>query len=325
MSGSRILVDADGKLVVPLRPIVPVVPGVGPSAQATEEALQRVEVAITRAYGDARRLQWLRLDAGEASMRTLRTPVPDATVHAIRVHRLALLGALPQVEGDDRTLETELVELLDLYLGTWDGDTRLCWENRESSAAGLALEEGGSDAAELQQALDETQGRRGSSLEVPGRAVSVISRHGTRRFTLAALAGRTDRALAVLHAPTEPQAFLRWIRETAQETNTPVETLSLSTAITRLLSGQPLPELVLSSASLAAQWLSVAGARPEATLSRELAHPATGHAVFLPLRDALPEESLPAAMLDAASMLLRRLGWAEAVHELEGARRAKAS
>lgn len=324
MTGSRILVDTDGKLVVPSRPTVPVVTGVGASAHATEEALRRADDAVALAYGHARQVHWLRIDAGEASMRTLRTPVPDATVHAIRVNRLALLGALPRVEGDERTLETELVEVLDLYVGTWrQGATRLCWENRETSAASLSLEEGSHDAAQVQQALDEVHGRSGASDEGPGRAVSVVSRHGTRRLVSAVLAGRTAGEVAVLHAPSEAPAFLRWVKESAPEVQ--IETLSLSEALTRLLSGRPLPALMLSNAALAAQWLSVAAARPQASLSRELAHPETNHAVFLPLRDDLPEEKLGPAMLDATSRLLRRLGWEEAADELEGARPAKAS
>lgn len=318
MSGARILVDPAGRLVVPDEPIIPLVAGVGWAAFAMSRARQRIDEAVARAYDGSRRIRWLELAAGEASMRTLRTPVPDATVEAIRVHRVAFVAALPPVSDDARTLESELSEILDLYLGFSpfgvDGATLLCWENRETSAANVALEEGGSDSAKASSALVAARGEAASEKPTPGWALSVSSRHAAHRFAKAAVACasrlETTSDIAVLEGEAGGErAFTRWIIDASPA---PIEALPMSSALSALLQKRALPAAVLSSATNATHLLRLAHATSQGALVAGRAHPETGHCVIGPLRNDVSEEMNERAMSDAGLLLLRHLGWTEA-------------
>lgn len=331
MLGARIVVDSTGQLVVPNEPIVPVVSAVGWAAEATRTARRHIDEAVVRAYGSRRKIRWLELSAGEASMRTLRTPVPDATVEAIRVHRVAFAGALPAVQGDARTLESELTDILDLHLGfsrVGVGDTTLlCWENRETSAANLGLEEGGSDSARVSSVLAATRGDAASERAAPGWALSVASRHAAVRFEAAAIecANRHGAVsnVAVLEGPTGADAaFARWVIEAS--TDSP-KLLSVSSALTALLEKRPLPDILLAGATMAAHLLRLAGATGQGALAAGLSHPETGHCVIGPLKNDVSEQQVERAMMDAGQLLLRHLGWPEAVEVFGNTEVAQAS
>lgn len=335
MPGARIIVDPSDHLVVPDEPIIPVVSGVGWAAQAATTARQRIDEAIACAYAGRRRIHWLPLAAGEASVRTLRTPVPDATLEAIRVHRVAFVAPLPPVDDDARTLESELSEILDLYLGFApigpDGATLLCWENRETSAANLALEEGGSDSVIASSALAAARGQLGAKQPEPGWALSVASRLGTHRFAKAAVqqASRHFETsnIAVVEGETAGDAtFARWVIDASPA---PVDALSLSSALSALLRMQKnktsLPSVVLSSATNAVHLLRLAHATSQGALASGRSHPQTGHCVIGPLRNDMSEDWGGRAMSDASLLLLRHLGWTEAADVFGNTEVAQAS
>lgn len=331
MLGARIGIDPDGHLMVPNRPVIPVVRGAEWAAHATVDVRKRIDDAVLSAYGGRRSIQWLECIAGEPSMRALRTPVPDETVEAIRVHRVALVGPLPTVDGDARTLESELVEILDLHLGfslLGEGDTTLlCWENRETCAAGLALEEGGSDSAAVSSALSAARQQAASEPGAPGWALSVSSRHAARRLAAAGVqCARSFGAasdVAVLEAEGGGEAvFTRWLVESTPE---PIRAVSVSSALATLLQGRPLPSALLSNATNATHLVRLALATSQGGLACARSHPETGHCVIGPLGNDVSADDAGRAMAAAGLLLLRHLGWSEAAQAFVDAGLAKAS
>ena len=63
--GTRITVNADGSLNVPERPIIPYIEGDGIGIDITPVMRKVVDAAVTKAYGDRRRIEWMEIFAGE--------------------------------------------------------------------------------------------------------------------------------------------------------------------------------------------------------------------------------------------------------------------
>jgi hypothetical protein len=63
----KVLVNADGSLNVPDRPIIPFIEGDGIGIDITPVMRKVVDAAVERAYGGARRIEWMEVYAGEKS------------------------------------------------------------------------------------------------------------------------------------------------------------------------------------------------------------------------------------------------------------------
>ena len=77
--GARIAVNADGSLNVPDRPIIPFIEGDGIGIDITPVMRKVVDAAVERAYGGARRIEWMEVYAGEKANRVCGTWFPDET------------------------------------------------------------------------------------------------------------------------------------------------------------------------------------------------------------------------------------------------------
>ncbi|MDH3427555.1 MAG: isocitrate/isopropylmalate family dehydrogenase, partial [Gemmatimonadota bacterium] len=106
----------DGKLVVPDQPIVPFIEGDGMGPDIWKAAVRVFDAGVAAAYGDARRIRWMEVFAGEKGKRISGDWLPDETVDAIRAFVVAIKGPLTTpVGGGIRSLNVTMRQRLDLY------------------------------------------------------------------------------------------------------------------------------------------------------------------------------------------------------------------
>src|SRR5207253_9088326 len=80
-------------------------------------AARRVfDATVRKVSGGKRQIDWLEVLAGEKAFKQVGSWLPDATLDAIRTHRVAIKGPLTTpVGGGIRSLNVTLRQLLDLY------------------------------------------------------------------------------------------------------------------------------------------------------------------------------------------------------------------
>jgi isocitrate dehydrogenase len=82
--GSRIVVNTDGSLQVPDRPVIPFIEGDGIGIDITPVMRKVVDAAVAKAYGGRRKIEWMEVFAGEKANRTCGSWFPDESLHALR-------------------------------------------------------------------------------------------------------------------------------------------------------------------------------------------------------------------------------------------------
>ena len=106
----------DGRWVVPDRPVIPFIEGDGTGPDIWRASRRVFNSVIERVSGGKRRVEWLEVLAGEKAFQQTGSWLPEATLDAIRRHRVAIKGPLTTpVGGGIRSLNVALRQLLDLY------------------------------------------------------------------------------------------------------------------------------------------------------------------------------------------------------------------
>jgi len=106
----------NGKLVVPDNPVVVYIEGDGIGPEVVRSAKAVIDAAIEKAYGGTRRIVWWEMAAGEKAQRECGELLPEATLEAIKMTRLALKGPLTTPVGSGfRSLNVAIRQALDLY------------------------------------------------------------------------------------------------------------------------------------------------------------------------------------------------------------------
>ena len=106
----------DGRWIVPDRPVIPFIEGDGTGPDIWRAARRVFESTVQKVSDGKRRVEWLEVLAGEKAFKTVGSWLPDATLDAIRQHRVAIKGPLTTpVGGGIRSLNVALRQLLDLY------------------------------------------------------------------------------------------------------------------------------------------------------------------------------------------------------------------
>ena len=114
--GERIEVGPAGGLRVPARPIIPFIEGDGTGPDIWRAAVRVFDAAVAKAYGGERTIAWMEVLAGEKALEKTGEWLPQATLDAIRSHRVAIKGPLTTpVGGGIRSLNVTLRQVLDLY------------------------------------------------------------------------------------------------------------------------------------------------------------------------------------------------------------------
>jgi isocitrate dehydrogenase len=221
-SGTAITRGADG-LNVPDRPVVPFIRGDGTGVDITPVMIQVVDAAVEKAFGGRRKIEWLKLLAGDEAIEVnhpelsedeiaaiepderQKLYLPEETVDAIRTYLVAIKGPLTTpVGGGIRSLNVTLRILLDLYacvrpvqhIGTpapvkrpEDVDVVFFRENTEDVYCGIEWQADSAEAKKIIRFLDEEM-KVGKKIRFPehcGIGVKPISEEGSKRLVRAAI------------------------------------------------------------------------------------------------------------------------------------------
>ena len=153
-------------LNVPDRPIIPFIEGDGTGPDIWRASVRVLDAAVAKAYGGARKIEWMEVLAGEKAFNATGHWLPDSTVEACREYIVSIKGPLTTpVGGGIRSLNVALRQLLDLFVCLrpvrWfdgvpspvkkpgDVDMVIVRENTEDIYAGIEFEAGSADAQKM--------------------------------------------------------------------------------------------------------------------------------------------------------------------------------
>lgn len=200
--GSAIVIDDNGKLIVPDNPIVPFICGDGIGADITPVMKKVVDAAVAKAYQGKKKIAWMEIYAGGRSVEVYgeNTWLPDETFDFIRKYHVAIKGPLTTpVGGGIRSLNVALRQTLDLYICLrpvryFAGvpspvkhpelvDTVIFRENAEDIYAGIEWEANSEGAKKLINFLEKEMGvKKIRFTENCGIGVKPMSKQGTERL-----------------------------------------------------------------------------------------------------------------------------------------------
>ena len=197
-----LIVEHNGKLIVPDNPIVPFIRGDGIGADITPVMKKVVDAAVEKAYQGKKKIAWMEIYAGGRSVEVYgeNTWLPDETFDFIRKYHVAIKGPLTTpVGGGIRSLNVALRQTLDLYICLrpvryFAGvpspvkhpelvDTVIFRENAEDIYAGIEWEANSEGAKKLINFLEKEMGvKKIRFTENCGIGVKPMSKQGTERL-----------------------------------------------------------------------------------------------------------------------------------------------
>jgi len=229
----------DGRLVVPNKPIIPIIDGDGVGPDVSSATKKVVDAAVSKAYGPRRRIVWMKIYAGEESFKLFNTWLPDDTVNAVDYFNVAIKGPLTTpIGGGFRSLNVTLRQRLDLYacvrpIRFFKGvpapvkhpeqlNVVVFRENTEDVYAGIEWEQGSEEAVKVISFLSDVMGKK--VREDSGIGIKPISVTGTKRLVRAAVQYAIDRgrkSVTLVHKGNIMKftegAFRTWGYEAAKE------------------------------------------------------------------------------------------------------------
>ena len=205
--GEKIAVNSDFSLRVPDRPIIPFIEGDGTGVDITPVMKRVVDAAISKAYGERRRIQWIEMYAGEKACKVYGENVwlPDETLQAAREFVVSIKGPLTTpVGGGIRSINVALRQELDLYVCLrpvryFQGvpsplkqpektDMVIFRENSEDIYAGIEWQAQSEGAKKMIKFLIEDMGVKKIRFpQTSGIGVKPVSREGTERLVRKAI------------------------------------------------------------------------------------------------------------------------------------------
>src|SRR3569832_1442826 len=242
--GAAILVQADGVLQVPDRPIIPFIEGDGIGVDDTPVMHAVVDAAGATAYGKKRAIAWLEVYAGEKATKVYGRDVwlPEETLVALREFSVGIKGPLTTpVGGGIRSQNEALRQDLDLYLclrpvryypGTPSPmkapekvDMVIFRENSEDIYAGI---EWAAETTEAKKVIEFLQKEMGvKKIRFPassGIGIKPVSREGTVRLVRKAIQYAIDnnrKSVTLVHKGNIMKftegAFKSWGYEVAKQ------------------------------------------------------------------------------------------------------------
>src|SRR5882757_7933225 len=113
----KISMGTNGKLMVPDNPTIPFIEGDGIGPDIWKASVRVFDAAIQKAYHGEKKIEWLKVLAGEKAFNQTREWMPEATMAAFRKYVLSIKGPLTTpVGGGIRSLNVALRQELDLYV-----------------------------------------------------------------------------------------------------------------------------------------------------------------------------------------------------------------
>jgi isocitrate dehydrogenase len=197
----------NGTLVVPERPIVPFIEGDGTGRDIWRASVRVFNAAVRKAYGDARKIAWLEVLAGEKAFTQTKTWLPAETLDAFRQYLVGIKGPLTTpVGGGIRSLNVALRQELDLYVclrpvryfAGMETPVRrpdlvnmvIFRENTEDIYAGIEFAEGSAEVEEFKNLFHASFPKLYKKVRFPDTTaigIKPISREGSERLIRAAL------------------------------------------------------------------------------------------------------------------------------------------
>ena len=191
-------------LSVPDEPIINYIEGDGIGTDITPVMMKVVDAAVTKAYGEDKKIHWSEVLAGEKAFNATGEWLPEATLTAMRDGLVSIKGPLTTpVGGGIRSLNVALRQQLDLfacvrpvrwYVGTPSPvkdpgavNMIIFRENSEDVYAGIEWESGSEEVAKVIKFLQNEMGV--DKIRFPdtsGIGIKPISSEGTARIVRAA-------------------------------------------------------------------------------------------------------------------------------------------
>lgn len=229
----------NGRLVVPNKPIIPVIEGDGIGRDIMKVTRRVVDAAVQTASNGENQIVWFDVYAGENAMAKYNEWLPQDTFDAIEHFRVALKGPLTTpVGGGFRSLNVTLRQVLELYacvrpVRYFQGvpapvthpekmNVVIFRENTEDVYAGIEWEQG---TPEVKKVIELLRTEMGVDIrEDSGIGVKPISIFGTKRLARMAIQYAIDhgrRSVTFVHKGNIMKftegAFCAWGYELAKE------------------------------------------------------------------------------------------------------------
>ncbi len=233
---------ANGKLSVPDNPVLPFIEGDGTGPDIWRASVIVFDAAVAKAYKGKKKIEWMKVAAGEASFKESGDWLPASTLDAFRKYLVGIKGPLTTpVGGGIRSLNVALRQELDLYVCLrpvrwFDGvpspvkhpektNMVIFRENTEDIYAGIEFEQGAEDCEKLKKMLQENFPKLFKKVRFPattGIGLKPVSQEGTERLVKAAIQYTIDSSrdsLTIVHKGNIMKftegAFMKWGYETA--------------------------------------------------------------------------------------------------------------
>lgn len=241
--GEKISIN-QGKLQVPDQPILPFIEGDGIGPDIWEASKRVFDAAVTKAYGDQRRIAWMEVFAGEKAFNRFNSWLPEETIQAFKEFLVGIKGPLTTpVGGGIRSLNVALRKDLDLYVCQrpvryYQGvpspvvhpeyvDMVIFRENTEDIYTGIEFEFGSPENVRFMGLLKENFPSEYNKIRFPATAgigIKPISKEGSFRLVRAAIQYALDyhrRNLTLVHKGNIMKytegAFRKWGYELAEK------------------------------------------------------------------------------------------------------------
>ncbi len=221
--GGQAITRTKDNLNVPDHPIIPCIRGDGTGVDITPVMIKVVDAAVAKAYGGVKKIEWLKVLAGDEAIQAnypgmteeqivaippderQKLYLPDETVEAIRKYLVAIKGPLTTpVGGGIRSLNVTLRILLDLYacvrpvqhIGTpapvkhpEEVDIIFFRENTEDVYCGIEWQAGTPEVQKVIDFLDKEMkvGKKIRFHKDCGIGIKPISKEGSQRLIRAAI------------------------------------------------------------------------------------------------------------------------------------------
>jgi len=201
----KISMGKNGKLNVPDQPTIPFIEGDGIGPDIWKASVRVFDAAIEKAFHGKKKINWLKVLAGEEAFKKTGEWMPQSTMDAFREYLLAIKGPLTTpVGGGIRSLNVMLRQDLDLYvclrpIKYFEGVPSPMWqpekvnmvifrENTEDIYAGIEYMTGSPEAKRLLDFLqNDLHVKKIRFPETTSFGIKVVSKEGSQRLIRAAI------------------------------------------------------------------------------------------------------------------------------------------
>jgi isocitrate dehydrogenase len=202
---ATITMGNDGKLIVPNNPTIPFIEGDGIGPDIWKAAVRVFDAAVEKAYNGERKINWLKVLAGEEAFNQTGEWMPEATMDAFKKYLISIKGPLTTpVGGGIRSLNVALRQELDLYVCLrpvkyFEGTPSPMWhpekvnmvifrENTEDIYAGIEFMTGTPEAQKLLDFLvNEMNIKKLRFPETTSFGIKPVSKDGSERLIRSAI------------------------------------------------------------------------------------------------------------------------------------------